>query len=342
MQTLQAAYCPQVSQTQFDIRIYLWTQYEIAARKIQRQFRCWNVSRHFRRSYTRKKWIIAAQPKKAKRSLEQSFREVIQGTSDFDDNMAFWRGIIELRRAHSSHSTDTAIRALIEAKGDLNRAISLLGTKDFVQLNSANIAMKLRKLLLPNVQGKSINGIGTDGSNSHNNTSSHHINSSTNRKLGLQLSGSFDAQLRDIMMFTFQRTPGLKVGGSIEDPNGDNDETAADTESNRRFNASRVAMVRSLREASIRKGGNNTSTSITNVIYEQDREERRKELVNLIASVTLRAYFSKNHFGTKDYKKQQLIASSSVTAKSKEILRRFDDIQVSGNLNHLLPNKQIF
>lgn len=138
-----------------DLRVQWWVQYEIAARKIQRAFRCWNSARHFRRSYSRKMKIeLASKP--VFPTLEDSFRNVIAEDASFDNKMTVWRAAIELRRAHKAHSTDLILRALIDSGGDLSRAIVLMGTKDYALLNKGELPSKLRRIFLPKLETQTI------------------------------------------------------------------------------------------------------------------------------------------------------------------------------------------
>jgi hypothetical protein len=132
-------------------RLHRWAQYEVAARRIQNAFRCWNYSRHFKRAYARKRKgertrVQRAQPKGA---LEQSFLRIVSEEGSFEDKMAFWRGAIELRRSYKAHSTDLCVRAFIEAAGELGRAKVHLGTSDWCVINKADISSKLKQVFLP-------------------------------------------------------------------------------------------------------------------------------------------------------------------------------------------------
>ena len=137
-----------------DVQIHLWVQYELAARKIQRQFRCWHTARHFRRSYSRKV-KVESQYTPAFPAVEEGFRSIISENGSFEDKMVFWRGAIELRRAHKAHNTDQVVRALIESAGDVGRATVLLGTKEFAMVNKGNLPVKLRKMFMPDMVASS-------------------------------------------------------------------------------------------------------------------------------------------------------------------------------------------
>ncbi|KAJ1427339.1 hypothetical protein B484DRAFT_450326 [Ochromonadaceae sp. CCMP2298] len=126
-----------------------WVQYELAARKIQNAFRCWNYSRHFKRAYARKR--KGERPVQRKSSLEQSFLRIVNEEASFDDAMVFWRGAIELRRSHKAQTTDLCVRAFIDATGHLGRAKVHLSTSDYCVLNKTDISFRLKKVFLPNL-----------------------------------------------------------------------------------------------------------------------------------------------------------------------------------------------
>eukprot|EP01032_Pedospumella_encystans_P035255 gene35255-39877_t len=84
-------------------------------------------------------------------AIEEGFRSIISENGSFEDKMAFWRGAIELRRAHKAHNTDQVVRALIESSGDVGRSTVLLGTKEFAMVNKGNLPVKLRKMFMPDI-----------------------------------------------------------------------------------------------------------------------------------------------------------------------------------------------
>jgi acyl-CoA-binding protein len=82
-------------------------------------------------------------------SLSDSFQRIVSEQASFEDRMTFWRGAVELRRAHREHSSDLLMKAMIDSKADLSRSIVLLGTKSFIEKNSHDIPLKLRDLFSP-------------------------------------------------------------------------------------------------------------------------------------------------------------------------------------------------
>ncbi len=162
-----------------EARLKLWMSYELSAIKIQRLYRCWKFSHAFRSNIARKlnmkKYKLNSVP-----NLSDCFKRIINEESTHEEKMNFWRSIIELRKAHNTHSTDTLIKALVESKGDLSRAITLIGTKEFVAVNTTDLTIKVRKLFLPipSLRHRDINL--TNNSNYHNNRPNHtNLNSSS-------------------------------------------------------------------------------------------------------------------------------------------------------------------
>jgi len=82
-------------------------------------------------------------------SLSDSFQRIVNDQASFEDRMAFWRGAVELRRAHSELNSDLLLKAMIDSGADLSRSIVLLGTKSFIEKNSHDIPLKLRDLFAP-------------------------------------------------------------------------------------------------------------------------------------------------------------------------------------------------
>ena len=193
--------------------------------------------------------------------------------------MAFWRGAIEIRRAHKAHNTDLIVRALIESAGEIGRSTVLLGTKEFAMVHKQEIPAKLRRMFMPKIVCTA------------KPRTAHH----------------------ELMMSSLRKT--LNV-------NELNDEYL-DTGGTMRLN--NINLIRTLR-----------GTKGKQITYQRDREEQRVELFNILNSTLDRSYFSCNHIGNKDFKKNQRLSSHS-TAKSKEIIAKFDDLLYTENLDYLLP-----
>jgi hypothetical protein len=133
-----------------------WLRYFLSAKKIQRIFRGWNSRRRFRNflvnSGFKRHRETGTQTKAIcpTLTLNQCFRNIIQGKASYESKMCVWRAVIELRRAYTAHSTDVILKSLIEAKGDFQRAHCLLGVREFYEESRKHpLSGKLRKLFLP-------------------------------------------------------------------------------------------------------------------------------------------------------------------------------------------------
>lgn len=152
-----------------ETRLKLWMRYELSAIKIQRLYRCWKFCTQFRNNIKRK--ILRREHKPvAYPTLLESFRSVANETARYEETMCLWRSAVEMRKAHNAHSTDLIVKALVEGKGDLSRAITLLGTKEFVMTNGNDLNPKLRKIFLPapSIRHRSVFSTGEEHRNSHN------------------------------------------------------------------------------------------------------------------------------------------------------------------------------
>lgn len=147
-------------------KLNLWMLREVSARIIQRHFRlwyCWRLTlRHCRR---RSRSSARRSSSSIPVSLPDSFQRIVNEQASFEDRMSFWRGAIELRRAHRELSTDLLLKAMIDSRADLSRSIVLLGTKSFIEKNSHDIPLKLRDLFSPRLDSNErvANGLVFDG-----------------------------------------------------------------------------------------------------------------------------------------------------------------------------------
>ena len=146
---------PEVQADSKEEEIRCWIRYFHSAKKIQRIFRGWNARRRFRNflvnsGYSnRRKAGLLNKVVSPTPTLSQCFRNIIQGKASFEHKTCLWRAVIELRRAYTVHSTDVILKALIEAKGDFQRAHCLLGVREFYEESKSPLSAKLRSLFLP-------------------------------------------------------------------------------------------------------------------------------------------------------------------------------------------------
>lgn len=142
----------------FDVRLKQWIRYELAARKIQRNYRQWrqyfytyrriklNSLKRLNRSYD-----LSYKYSKVDRSRQalDNFQAVIQQTATFDNKCAFWRKLIDLKKSFPDRNTDNIIRAMIEANGDMSRSMILLGSKEFLMQNSQSLPSTVKSVFIP-------------------------------------------------------------------------------------------------------------------------------------------------------------------------------------------------
>jgi hypothetical protein len=81
--------------------------------------------------FARKRYKIKDRIRDIGRHNTCAWEKVSQKTANHADKLAAWRNIIELRRAHRQCSTDVCIKALSSTKGDVAKAITLLGSREF-------------------------------------------------------------------------------------------------------------------------------------------------------------------------------------------------------------------
>lgn len=110
------------------LKMMKWAIYNVAANTIQRAWR------HFK-LLTAKRILLGTFTKCKSPSeslkLQLSLVNIVMGRASYEEKMQLWRSILEFRRNWSDYSADSCIRALIECKGDLGRAIIVAGNSSF-------------------------------------------------------------------------------------------------------------------------------------------------------------------------------------------------------------------
>jgi hypothetical protein len=139
-----------------NVRLRNWIRYELAARKIQRNFRQWRkyvyFHRHMKLNAIRRLQRNIGVSSIQTSSIFHSFKAVMQQTADNQDKFVFWRQVIDLRRSFPDFTPDLLIKALMEAKGDINRAQTLLGNKEFyMQNHEPPLPSTVRAMCIPTV-----------------------------------------------------------------------------------------------------------------------------------------------------------------------------------------------
>ena len=138
-----------------------WIEMNHAASIIQKAFRSNRQkmeNKYFTDAYIfakDKKKILAEFRLKQQSNYNSKIERIFNNECTYEENTAFWRSIIELRRAYRQYSTDVLIKALIENKSDVLGAIKTLGNIQFSIRNDANLSIENRLRFLP----ESIKGV---------------------------------------------------------------------------------------------------------------------------------------------------------------------------------------
>lgn len=164
---LQRAYRGQRARAR--VSLILWSRFESAAVTLQRAYRRWRDEKRIdvalvraldRKVFRRcKRSSPQVQRLKLKKDVENQpptsvlFHKCLRGVSTHDGKMAIWRAILELRRGHPHWSTHVAFKAMIEARGDLTRALTLMSDETFALKNEGDVPMQLQLLFIPSLPG---------------------------------------------------------------------------------------------------------------------------------------------------------------------------------------------
>lgn len=164
------------------VRVYIWERYNLSASKIQFYWR-WVLLRRKRqiiKKLTKKgnKYSKAVKQeieindtnvvvkelitrlrrgnqhlknisKHARFDTQESLTAILNDDYSLEDKINVWRFIIELRRAHPNHNIDSCIKSLLESKGELARAITLLGIPEFALRGQNDNVNTMRMLFFP-------------------------------------------------------------------------------------------------------------------------------------------------------------------------------------------------
>jgi hypothetical protein len=114
------------------LREMLWLRFNKAAFTIQHAIKAWRLKNVIRSVACRRAFIRSHISKKKSTFKDSVYSRVdvadkaVRNLATYEEIMGLWRTIIEIRRAHNTWSTDVLLKALVEAKSDLQRAIVLV------------------------------------------------------------------------------------------------------------------------------------------------------------------------------------------------------------------------
>ncbi|RYH19956.1 hypothetical protein EON65_25095 [archaeon] len=145
-------------------KLNVWIKHELAAIKIQRVVRQWLFHYRCKRSfkvkglasigYGRHRFFhktsddLSPHPP----SASDCIQALIAQKADWTHQTAFWRIIIDIKRSFPTTTTDLIVKALLEANGEVSRAMILLGTKEFCLQHKKPISENIKSLLLPHLE----------------------------------------------------------------------------------------------------------------------------------------------------------------------------------------------
>ena len=78
-----------------------------------------------------------------------NFRKCLRNRADFDEKMSVWRAIVELRRGHFGRDTHICMKAMLEANGDVSRAMILMGDPTYHLKNEGPVPLHLQQMFMP-------------------------------------------------------------------------------------------------------------------------------------------------------------------------------------------------
>ena len=198
------------------IKLLQWENYIRAACKIQRVYRRW----HFRSVNAQKS--RRSQFGENKSTQKQSaidphtaLNNIMNDCSTEEEKLHLWRSVIEIRRVRPQYSTDSCLRALIECKGDLPRALIVTGNPAFGWRNSDNLSEENRIKFLPSSSSSSFSRDDRKHSPDRHNNNNNNNNHSPARG-GIR-------HLRDYKLSIAQRELEGRTRGGQGDRNGDRD-----------------------------------------------------------------------------------------------------------------------
>lgn len=139
------------AKARYEVKVFRYYRWQHAAQVIQIAYRRYRLL------------IIVHKAKVSKKKAKSKKLDIIQLSSSllkhvhnsqasYEEKMTFWRSVLELRRAHGTYDTEVLIKAIIASKGDLNRALVLMGNEQFALMQLTDFTQKKKELYLPMYQ----------------------------------------------------------------------------------------------------------------------------------------------------------------------------------------------
>ena len=88
-------------------------------------------------------------PQSVGQPTSMNFKKCLRNRADFDEKMSVWRAIVELRRGHFHMGTHICLKAMLEANGDVSRAMILMGDPTYHLKNEGDVPLHLQQMFIP-------------------------------------------------------------------------------------------------------------------------------------------------------------------------------------------------
>ena len=124
--------------------LILWETFVRAACRIQRAYR----QRNLVSNQTYRKKCIRISTKQRSSYQQASMENIINGCATAEEKLDLWRSVIEIRRICPLYSADACLRALIECKGDLHRALAVTANSAHSWRSSCGLSLESRENML--------------------------------------------------------------------------------------------------------------------------------------------------------------------------------------------------
>ena len=126
------------------VQLKRWEKANKAAYKIQTAFRKWRLLEF-------SKIKISWGNKRVDPTPRRPWTTIASGAATYAEKIDLWRNVVELRRTNRKASPEVCLKALINTKGDYNKAVALLSSKDFIFFaeNKTSLSEEMKAALNP-------------------------------------------------------------------------------------------------------------------------------------------------------------------------------------------------
>lgn len=141
------------AKARYEVKVFRYYRWQHAAQVIQIAYRRYRLLIIVDKAKTSRKTVLKKSKKSNIVQLSSSLlKHVHNSNASYEEKMTFWRSVLELRRAHGTYETEVLIKAIVASKGDLNRALVLMGNEQFALMQLADFSPRKKELYLPMYQ----------------------------------------------------------------------------------------------------------------------------------------------------------------------------------------------